>query len=392
MTEELGVYDVVIVGGGVMGSSCAYWLMLDGGVSVAVIERDASYATASSALSASSIRQQFSTPVCISMSRFGMDFLQTVAEHLTVDDVAPEIGLMQRGYLYLADERNASQLNANVAIQCANGASIAALSQDALSTRFPWLNTVDIAAGSLGLRGEGWFDGYALLQAFKSKARDLGARYINDDAVGFVRSGDRIDGVELASGRRIISNTVVNAAGPRAGQVSKWAGLPLPIVPQRRTVFVFSCRDVVHGLPLVIDPTGLYFREEGNFFISGGPAVSRAADPFDLSPDYEQFDEFIWPTLAHRVPAFESIKMLRAWAGHYEMNLFDHNAVLGRIPGVDNLMVVAGFSGHGMQHAAAAGRGISELILHRGFRTLDLSPLSPERLISGTKLTEQNVI
>ena len=142
----------------------------------------------------------------------------------------------------------------------------------------------------------------------------------------------------------------------------------------------------------MIDPSGVYFRHEGQYFISGGPAAAHARDGLDLSPDFEQFDELIWPTLAHRVPAFESIKMIRAWAGHYEMNLFDHNALIGRWPGFDNYLIAAGFSGHGMQHAPAAGRGIAELMLRNSYHSLDLSPLSPERLLAGLPISEGIII
>ncbi len=390
--QKRSSYDVAIIGGGIMGSSAAYWLSRSKGVSVIVIERDASYATASSALSASAIRQQFSTPVCIEMSRFGMEFLKAIGAFLSVDEATPNVSLVERGYLYLADASSRQVLQENGDRQRAHGASVATLSPQSLKERFDWLETSDIALGNLGLAGEGWFDGYSLLQAFKAKARAQGVVYCTDEAVGLSLHGASVSDVHLASGERVSARAIVNAAGPQAARIAGWAGVAVPVVPEKRTVFVLDCRDPPSGCPLVIDPAGVWFRPEGRGFIAGGPADADDSRPGELIPDYAQFDALVWPLLARRVPAFETIRMQRAWAGHYEMNVFDHNALIGRLPGMDNLYVIAGFSGHGMQHAAAAGRGLSELILHGKYLALDLTPLSPDRLLTGQRLNERNII
>jgi FAD-dependent oxidoreductase domain-containing protein 1 len=386
-------YDIVIIGGGVIGSSIAYHLAAAGERSVLVIERDPTYRRASSALSVSSIRQQFHTPTCIRMSQFGFEFLRAVSDHLAVDDEPVALSLVERGYLYLADAAHRPALEAALAIQRSCDVPVRGLDKDQLAVEFPWLDSADLELGALGTAGEGWFDGYSLLQAFRRKARSLGVIYLIDEAVGLVRANSRICGVELASGTSIGARVVVNAAGPHSANVAEWGGLRVPVIPQRRCVFTFTCPQAPDFMPLVIDPTGLYVRPEGNVFISGGPATPVAgSDPLSLEVDYRQFDDFIWPTLARRIPAFEQIRMSSAWAGHYEMNVFDHNALIGWAPGVEGLLIASGFSGHGMQHAPATGRGVGELIREGRYRTIDLSELSPQRLVDNTPIVELNVI
>jgi FAD-dependent oxidoreductase domain-containing protein 1 len=383
--------DIVIVGGGVIGSSIAFHLAEAGAGSVTVIERDPSYARASSALSASSIRQQFTTPTCIEMSRFGFGFLEHIGDRLAVDGDRPDIGLVERGYLYLAIDGRAQALEAALGIQQAHAAPVVGLDRAALATQFPWLNIADLELGVFGTAGEGWFDGYSLMQAFRRKARSLGVRYVQDEAIGFRIDGGRIAAVELAVSS-IEGDVFINAGGPHAATIARWAGFDLPVAPEKRTVFVVRCAEPPRDMPLVVDASGFWIRPEGDGFITGGPVWHPDADPADLDPDYDQYEEFLWPALAHRMPAFEATRMVRAWAGHYEMNLFDHNALIGWTPGIDNLVTAAGFSGHGMQHSPAAGQGVAELILGGGYATIDLSPLSFERLLSNNPIAELNVI
>lgn len=387
--------DVAIIGGGVIGSSVAYHLKtLQPDLRVAVVERDPTYKTASSALSASSIRQQFSTPINIAISRFGIDFLRHSGELLGVDGESPDIGLVEPGYLYLATAAGRAILEENNAIQRQHGAQVAMLTPAQLAERFPWLSVDDLALGSLGLADEGWFDGYSLLQAFRNKARSLGVEYAADSVVGLDHAGGRVTAIHLGDGTRIACGQAVNAAGPHAAAIAKMAGLDLPLVPERRCVFVLACKEALPACPLVIDTSGVWFRPEGAFFIAGAPP--RDSDTPEqhatLEVDYGLFDDVVWPALAARVPAFEAIKYVSAWAGHYDMNLFDHNAIIGRVPGFENFHMANGFSGHGMQQAPAAGRAIAELILFGGYRSLDVSALGPERLLRNTPIIERNII
>ena len=382
--------DAVVIGGGVIGSAVAMHLAL-GGASVLVVERDPSYAAASSSLSASSIRQQFSQPVNIALSQYGIGFLRDASAHLSVDGDGPALSLREPGYLYLASLSGVDVLRENHGVQRTAGVQVALLGPDALRARFPWLSTDGVALGSLGLDGEGWFDGPALAAAFRRKARSLGAVWVHGEVVGLERDGARVSAVRLRDGARVACGAVVNAAGPHARAVGAMAGVALPVEARRRCVFVVTCPDVLPGCPLVIDTSGVWWRPEGDRFLAGWSPPGDAEE-FGLEVDHALFDEVIWPALARRVPAFERVRGAGAWAGHYEFNTFDQNALLGVHPGVPNLYFANGFSGHGMQQAPGVGRGIAELVLHGAYRTLDLSPLSVARVAAGRPLLERNVI
>jgi FAD-dependent oxidoreductase domain-containing protein 1 len=376
---------IVIIGGGVIGSAIAAFLGERGAADgVTVIERDPSYRRASSALSTSSIRQQFSTALNVELSRAGIAFLRTVRD---------AVGLVEPGYLYLASEAGRDTLARQHAVQRRCGAPVALLSANELQRRFPSLDTAGLALGSLGLSGEGWFDGYGLLQLLRRRAIEAGARYMIDEAVGFESGGSRIAAVRLAGGDKLRCDIAVNAAGPWAARVAEWAGIDLPVRPRRRSVYVFDCRDRPAGFPLTIDPSGLWFRPEGAYTICGVPWPS-GADPDEppLELEHERWEPELWPALARRVPAFAAIKLIGGWAGYYDYNTFDQNAVVGPTPGIDNLILANGFSGHGLQHAPAVGRAIAEWLTTGRYVSLDLSPLGYERIAKGRPLREDNII
>jgi glycine/D-amino acid oxidase-like deaminating enzyme len=391
MGDRLDVAEVVIVGGGAIGCAVAAFLLADSTFDgrVVVVERDPTYGQASSALSASSIRQQFSTPENIRMSRFGFQFLLDLAN----DPDAVDVGLEEGGYLYLVPPEGAATVREVNAVQRAEGAEVVLLDHDALAARYPWMSLDDVEAGSLGLAGEGWFDGFGLLQALRGRALAAGAEFVRDEVVGLERGSGRIEAVRLASGARLAGGTVVNAAGPWASKVAAMAAVHLPVEARRRCVFVFDVRESLPDCPLVIDTSGVWFRPEGESFICGtSPPPEEDLDGLPLEVDHRQFDELLWPALAARVPAFDAIKPIRSWAGYYEYNTFDQNAILGPHPELANLLFANGFSGHGIQQAPAVGRAISELIVHGRYRTLDLSVFGFERLIDGRRVVERNVI
>jgi glycine/D-amino acid oxidase-like deaminating enzyme len=384
--------DVVIVGGGIMGSSLAYWLSCcEPRASVIVVERDTTYAKASSALSAASIRQQFTTPVNIRIAQASIEILRHVDEMLAVDGSKPDIGLSEGGYLYLARDAELESLRQAHAIQTEHGAPVALLDPLQLKARFPWLDTTDIVAGSLGLSGEGWFDGYSLLTSFARKARSQGVQYVRSEVTGLEVRGAQVDAVLLAAGSRIQCGTVVNAAGPWARSIAQFAGLELPVFARRRTVYVIGCRTPMTPFPLLIDPAGFWLRPEGTGFIAGF-APDQDPDDAPLEPEYEMFESVLWPALAGRIPAFEAAKLGRAWAGYYEMNVFDHNGIVGRHPRISNFIFMNGFSGHGMQQGPVIGRGVAELISQGRYSSVDLSALSFERIELNQPLRELNVI
>jgi FAD-dependent oxidoreductase domain-containing protein 1 len=387
---------VVIVGGGAVGSSIAYFTAAHPQFrgEVTVLERDPTYRYASSALSASAIRQQFSTPVNIEISKFGLHFLRHLGEFLSVGDERPDVGLGEPGYLFLATPAGVSILERNHRVQREHGVDVALLTPGALVKRFPWLNADGVAAASLGLSGEGWFDGYALLQAFRRKAQALGVSYVAQAATGFTRTGRRVTAVTLADGSAVACDVAVNAGGPWAHRVAAMLDIDLPVRARRRSVFLFACRTALPGCPLVIDPSGVWFRADGPNFLTGASPRKDEPDPDDPPLEVEEhlFPERIWPVLAARVAAFEAVKVLKSWAGYYEYNTVDHNGIVGPHPSLDNVLFANGFSGHGLQQSPAVGRGVAEWIVEGRYRSLDLTPLAFDRLLEGRPLLELNVI
>jgi glycine/D-amino acid oxidase-like deaminating enzyme len=387
--------QVVIVGGGVIGSSIAYFLRAsDPSVSVTVIERDPSYAKSSSALSAASIRQQFSTPLSIQMSLYGIEFLRNIGERLEVDGNQPSIDLHEGGYLFLATPAGEGTLRENHALQKSLGADIDLMPQAALKAKFPWLNVEDLVSGAYGVSGEGWFDGYGLVQALRKKAQSLGARYVPAEVTGLTRDGRKVTHVMASNGERYACDTFVNAAGAWARKISEMMGIEIPVYARRRSIFNVSSPARLADCPLLIDPTGVYFRPEGKTYITG-TSPSPENDPDDLpldEVDHDLFDEVIWPTLAHRVPEFEALRVENCWSGYYEYNVFDHNAIIGYHPEIENCVFANGYSGHGLQQGPATGRGVSELILRGRYTSLDLSALSWARVLENRPIVEKNVV
>ena len=389
-------FDIVIGGGAVMGSSIACHLAMQPGFAgrILVLERDMTYRNAASSLSLSSIRQQFSCPINIRVGLARIAFLKQAPEILAVDGEAPELAFAENGYLYLATLAGASILRDNHVAQTAEGADIALLDPDALKRRFPFLNIADLALGAWGRSGEGWFDGYMLMQAFRRKARSLGVVYREAEITAIERDGARVTAVVQSNGERIACGAFVNAAGASgAARLARRMGVEMPVHSRKRCVFAFNAKARFERCPLVIDVGGVFFRSEGDSFVCGvSPPEAQDPDCGDFEVEWPQFDEIIWPALAHRVPAFESLKVSSAWAGHYDLNIFDHNAIVGRLPGTDNAYIAAGFSGHGIQQAPAVGRGLAELIATGRYATLDLSDFAFERIAAGKPLVERNVI
>lgn len=389
-------FDVVIVGGGVIGSATAYFLAAcpDFNGRIAVIEKDPSYQSGATGRSAGSIRQQFSTPENVAISRFGATFLKNIGDWLEVEGQRPDVQLQEKGYLFLASRGGLEILRNSHGVQRAGGAQVVLLDPEGLRQRFPWISVEGLAAGSLGLADEGWFDPFALLQAFRAKARSLGVTYLADTVTDLEQIGHKIQGVRLASGARLACGWLVNAAGIQGRRVARMAGLEIPVHPRKRCVFVFDCRERLQHCPLVIDPSGLYFRPEGEGYICGISPAEGEADPDceDLEVDHHLFEERLWPLLAERVPAFEAIKLTGAWAGHYDVNSFDQNAILGPHPDVTNFLFANGFSGHGLQQSPAVGRGLMEQIVYGEWRSLDLSRFSFERIGRNEPVRELAVV
>jgi FAD-dependent oxidoreductase domain-containing protein 1 len=376
-----------------MGMAVAHFLVhqFEFGGTIAVIERDPTYARAATTLSLASIRQQFSTPENIRLSRFGIAFFAGLTSRFGHN---ADIAFRENGYLMLAGANGRQTLTRNHQTQIAEGADIALMDRHQLATRFSWLRTDDLALGTLGLSGEGWFDAHALLHLLRQSVRDK-ITLICATVTAIEVDATRVLAVGLADGERITCGRVLNAAGPAAGQVAALAGIDLPVQPRKRSVFVIHCRQDLPTMPLVIDTTGIYVRREGDYYVCGfSPPRERdgAADFDDFEVDYSLFDDHVWPALAHRIPAFEAVKLVRAWAGHYDFNVFDQNAILGPHPHFENFYFANGFSGHGLQQAPGVGRAIAELITFGSYQSLDLSRFAFDRIAQGAKVLESNVI
>jgi len=383
---------VLIAGGGVVGAACAFFLASHG-LRPTVIERDPTYRRASSALSASSIRQQFSTAINIRLSQASLDFYRRIGEELEVAGERPDIGLVESGYLFLASTAGVDVLRANHAVQRSCGVAVSLLPAEALAARLPWLNVDGIAAGSLGEGGEGWFDGYGVLQAFRRKAISLGAEFVHAEVERIAAAGAASASLVCADGRRFEGDALLIAAGAWSAPLAAQLGFELPVRPRKRDVFVFNSPAQLPHCPLLIDPSGAWFRPEGRGFIAGAPPRGDDIDEAPLEAiDHGLFDDVIWPALAQRVPQFEALRLAGAWAGYYEYNSFDQNGIVGRVPGTDCAFIGCGFSGHGIQQAPAVARGLAELIAGGRYETLDLAPLTPLRLAEDRPLRERNVI
>jgi glycine/D-amino acid oxidase-like deaminating enzyme len=386
-------YDVVIIGGAIVGSSIAHYLREEGfSGSIALVERDPQFTHSATTLSCASIRQQFSIPENIRLSQFTLALFRRLEQEF---GEGADIGFREGGYLILAGENGQPILEQNHKVQMAEGADIVLEDAAALERRFSWLSTEGITAGAFGRTGEGWFDAHAMLMLFRKALRGKNIDFIAQEVTGIERNGGRVTSVMLDNGDRLEAGTVINAAGPSAGTVAAMAGLALPVEPRKRSVFVFEAMEKFADMPLLVDPSGIYVRPEGSVYITGGAEPEERdgpADPADFDPDWPLFEEVIWPVLAMRIPAFEAIKPTRAWAGHYDYNTLDQNAVIGPHPEVENFIFANGFSGHGLQQAPAVGKAIAELLVRSEYRTIDCSAFGYARVAEGRPFRELNVI
>ncbi|UWQ96552.1 FAD-binding oxidoreductase [Rhodobacteraceae bacterium M385] len=397
-TPTRASYDVVIVGGAIMGSSTAWFLTEnpDFNGSVLVVERDPSYALCSTAHTNSCMRQQFSTELNVRISQFAADFVKNIRARMGNDDRIPELSIRSFGYLYLADTEDfADVLRKNIKVQHKAGAATRLLSADEIKAAYPFYNVDDIVLGSINTVDEGYWDGATVFDWWKRQARERGVEYVANEVVDMTRDGGRISSVTLKSGKVIACGHVVNASGPRAARTAQMAGIDVPVEPRKRYSWVFKAETPLdRDLPLTIDPSGVHCRENGGgTYQAGGHAeIDPAVDYDDFHMDHSLWENHVWPILATRIPAFEAVKVQSEWAGHYSVNTLDHNAILGPHPEVENFIFLNGFSGHGLQQSPAMGRATAEWLTHGEFRTLDMGAFSYDRVLRNAPITETAVI
>ncbi|MFK8021736.1 MAG: NAD(P)/FAD-dependent oxidoreductase [Pseudomonadales bacterium] len=393
-------YDVIIIGGAMMGSSTAWFLASnsDFAGSILVIEKDPSYEFSSTAHTNSCMRQQFSNELNVRISQFAADFVKNLRGYMGNDERVPELSIQNYGYMYLANNDDfANVLRANQKVQVACGAGTTLLSPEEIRSAYPFYKVDDIVLGSINLVDEGYWDGITVFDWWRKSALEHGAEYIANEVVAMNRdaSDRKIESVVLASGERIFCGQVVNASGPRATRTSRMAGIDLPVEPRKRFTWIFSAEQPLdRDLPLTIDPSGVHIRQDGKTtYLAGGHSDHDAAVEYDdFQMDHNLWQNHIWPTIATRIPQFEAIKVINEWAGHYAYNVFDHNAIVGPHTELSNFVFLNGFSGHGLQQSPAMGRGTAEWLCYGEFRSLDLSPFSYERIVSDVPLVEKAII
>jgi glycine/D-amino acid oxidase-like deaminating enzyme len=382
-------YDVIIAGGGVMGCATAYYLLRsDNKLKVAIIEKDPTYARASTTLSDGNIRIQFNLKENIQISQYGLQVLENFAEEMAVGDDRPDVAFRRQGDLFLFDENGRHAAEKGFALQGRLGCEIEWLSPDEVKQRYPLLDMRSCAGGTFG-RNEGTMDPNAVLQAYRNKAISLGAHFIQAEVSALTMKDKKISGTNLTSGKSLSSGIVVNSTGPWVPQIAQTVGIELPIVPVKRQVFVLeTSAEPQQVLPLIVFPSGLYIiQEHGGNFLCG---KSLKEDPIgydDFSWSQQQFIENIWPELVEFVPSFDRLKITSGWAGLYAVNTLDGNAILGEWPEIKGLYLMGGFSGHGFQQCFAAGRYIAEKILGQS-PSLDLSIFSPQRILQNRPVFE----
>ena len=390
-------YDVVIVGGAIMGSSAAWFLTenpdFDG--SVLVVERDPSYEKCSTAHTNSCMRQQYSTELNVRISQFAADFVKNIRSYMGDDERVPNLSIRSFGYMYLADtEKFADVLRENQKVQNAAGAATQLMTADEILKNYPFYNVDDIVLGSINLVDEGYWDGAAVFDWWKRQARERGVEYISNEVIAMTKNaaGTRVESVTLKSGEVIACGTVLNASGPRAARTAQMADINVPVEPRKRYSWVFKAEQPLdRDLPLTIDPSGVHVRENGGgtYQCGGHSDYDPAVDFDDFAMDHSIWQDHIWPVLATRIPQFEAIKVQSEWAGHYSMNTLDHNAIVGPHPEVENFHFLNGFSGHGLQQSPAMGRGAAELLTYGAYRSLDLSPFQYERIAKEQPILEK---
>jgi FAD-dependent oxidoreductase domain-containing protein 1 len=392
MSDRRNRCDVAVIGGGIVGSCVAYFVAESSpGTSVWVIEPDPTYEYASTLRASGGCRVQFSCPENIAMSKFGIEFIRDFTARMSLPGAPAHADWVEGGYLFIVGPQHTSMLEANVRVQRTHGAEVELLTPRELARRFPSMNVDDLGAGAWS-RHDGWCDPHGLLQGVRRKAIALGAIYVADRVVAADASSTAVTALRLASGASIEPATVVNAAGAWSGEVAAMMGMPLPVVPVKRYEHYFTCGTRIERLPYVKDLARLAFRSEGDGF-SGGLVDGEAPRGFDFAIDHGYFERVVWPAVAHRFPPFEAARCHRTWAGLYEQCELDGNPVIGRWErGPGNVYVVAGFSGHGMMHAPAAGRAIAELVSFGGYRTIDLARLGYARVEANAPYRETGIV
>ena len=381
--------DVVIVGGGIVGSSIAWHLTSAGCRNVVVMERETSQGKGSTGKSMGGVRAQFATPVNVRMSLYSIPFFNSFEEV-----TGHPSGYRAQGYLFVAtNERHLDYLRTNYQCQIEQGLkSVQLLKPDDAVKLAPEIRSDDVVGGSF-CSTDGFVDPYSVMTGFMTSAIDRGAQLMRDTEVTGIEVDSRgVSGVHTNSGF-VAARTVVNAAGPWAAGIAKMAGLDLPVEPLRRMLVPTEPFDKVsHQSPMVVDmSSGFHYRPEGlGLLLAWNDPEETPGFKTNFDP---AFIEKILNRGVSRVPVLEEAEVnpRRAWAGLYEMTP-DHHPVLGPVEEIPGLFLANGFSGHGVMHSPATGRILSDLILTGKCDLVDTEPLGVQRFASGQLLHETAVL
>lgn len=388
-------HDVVVIGGGVVGSATAWYLLAQApGISVAVIEPDPGYAGAASSSASGGVRQLFSRPENVLMSRYTHEVIATWTDWAPPSgsaqpDEIPDLGWRPNGYLFITEKALSPQLRVDFDQQLSLGVEALWLEPDEIGRRYPLIATHDLGPAVLSPR-DGWLDPHAFLRGMVRRSRRLGAGFLRDRAVDFDTSGRRITAVRLASGTSVHADHVVNVAGVWGPGLSARLGLKLPVEPMRRFDHYVETATSFASYPFMKDPRGLAVRPEGAGLTAALVDFSTPGG-WDLSIDKSWFEDVVWPALVERVPTADQLRLVSSWSGHYDQNRLDGNMILDRWGELDNYYLATGFSGHGLMHAPAIGRALAELILYGTFQTIDLARMGLERVLSGNPYRELTI-
>lgn len=378
--------DVVIIGGGVMGTSTAYHLALKGCKNVLLLERESFFGIQATGKCAGGIRYQFGTEINVRLSLLSLPMLDRFEEEL-----GQPIDLRYCGYLFLLTRpEDVAAFRAQVEMQHGWGVMTRWLEPEEIAQMAPLINLEGVLAGTFHER-DGLADPNSVVQGYVSGARRLGARLLNDvEVTGIEVESGRVRGVVTNRGK-VSAPTIVNAAGPWAGVVGRMAGVDIPIVPIRRQIVVTGpIPEVPPDFPFVIDfAQSLYFHREGPGILTG---MSNPNEPpgFDQSVD-EEWELVHLEAAMKRMPVLEKATLASHWAGLYEVTP-DAHPILGRVPELEGFYIIGGFSGHGFMHGPACGLLLAEEILDGRAHTLDISSLSITRFREGKLIREYNVV
>ncbi|KAI6222507.1 putative fad oxidoreductase [Aphelenchoides besseyi] len=427
--------EFLIIGGGLSGSSTAYWLkqrFRDEDLTVTVVEDTDKFANSRSILSTGELTQQFTVPEFVEMAMYGAEFMRHAGEHLQIEDNdPPDCNFFPVGFMHMArTTEDAEKLREAWKMQISKGVKVAFYSVEEARQRFPFINFDDVCAVTYGLENEGFFDPWQLLSALREKNITLGVHYFKGEVEGFryqfdhreptpygrkedpddfVLKNQRITGALIrpkmvgASARPVGIYQIINCAGPWAGDVCRLAGIgkgtgmlgvPVPIHRRKRTYFVVHAPDVPSvQMPAIRDPCGVFCRpyEPGFTFICGRvPTKEEDAriDHKNLEVDYDEFYKDVWPQLVKRVPSFKNAKVMNAWAAEEDVNTFDDAPILGEHLLYQNLYTMSGFSNYGAQLSLAAGRLYAERAYDCAYSTVNVRRFDMRRIMLGNREVE----